>query len=171
MDVFEAIRSRRSIRRYAGRPMEEDAIGQVLEAARLAPSANNHQEWRFIVVREPEARMRLSIAAKGQGFVGEAPVVIACCAVESQHVMTCGQFAYAIDLAIAVDHMTIAAAALGLGTCWVGAFYEDKVREVLGIPGDVRVVALLTLGYPAEKPSPRPRKNLKDIVCHEKWSS
>jgi nitroreductase len=152
------------------RPVEKEAIEQVLEAARLAPSANNHQEWRFVAVSEPETRMRLSIAAKGQGFVGEAPVVIACCAVESQHVMTCGQPAYAIDLAIAVEHMTLAAAALGLGTCWVGAFYEDRVREVLGIPDSVRVVALLTLGHPKEKPSPRPRKKLEDIVCFEKWS-
>ncbi|HEX9934437.1 MAG TPA: nitroreductase family protein [bacterium] len=170
MDVFDAIRSRRSIRIYSTRPVERGTLETVLEAARLAPSANNRQEWRFVVVQDQETRHKLAIAAKGQGFVGEAPVVIACCAVESGHVMTCGQSAYTIDLAIAIDHITLAARALDLGTCWVGAFYEERVRNVLGIPDSIRVVGLLTLGYPRENPAPRPRKKLEDIVAYETWS-
>ena len=83
--------------------------------------------------------------------------------------MTCGQPAYTIDVSIAIDHMTLAAAALGLGTCWIGAFHEDQVREILRIPDSIRIVELLTLGYPGERPHPRPRKKLDEIVMHEQW--
>jgi nitroreductase len=169
MDVMEAIRTRRSVRSYLNKPVEDETLNQVLEAARLAPSANNRQEGSYVVVRDQESRHLLSIAAEGQGFVAEAPVVIACCAVESNHVMSCGQPAYAVDLSIAVDHMTLAAASLGLGTCWIGAFDEDRVREILGIPESVRVVALLALGYPKHASSPRPRKLFNEIVHREKW--
>jgi nitroreductase len=83
--------------------------------------------------------------------------------------MTCGQPAYAIDVAIAVDHMTLAAVALDLGTCWIGSFYEEKVREIMGVPQEIRIVALLPLGYPAEEPGPRPRKSLDEVVAWEHW--
>ena len=169
MDVFEAIRSRRSIRSYLDKPVEEEKLRQVLEAGRLAPSANNRQEWRFVVVREAITRQKLKEAACGQGFVGEAPVVIACCSVESKKIMTCGHSAYAIDVSIAIDHMTLAAAGLGLGTCWIGSFYEDQTRRILNIPDSVRIVELLTLGYPAEQPGARSRKKLDEIVFYEQW--
>jgi nitroreductase len=171
MNVFEAIRTRRSIRAYQDRPVEEEKLLQVLEAARLAPSSANRQEWRFVVVRDAQARMRLMSAAKNQPFVGQAPVVIACCAETDQHVMTCGQMCYSIDLAIAIDHMTLAAWELGLGTCWIGAFYADKVQEILGIPEEIPVVELLTLGYPDSIPQPTSRLSLDEIVKYERWSS
>jgi len=169
MDVFEAIRVRRSIRSYANQPVEKEKLMQVLESGRLAPSANNRQEWRFVVVQDPQKRKMLSEAACGQEFVAEAPVVLACCAVESDRIMACGHPAYAVDLAIAIDHMTLAAVGLGLGTCWIGAFHEEQVQKILGIPSTVRVVELLTLGYPAEQPKPRPRKKLDEIVFFENW--
>lgn len=169
MDVFEAIRTRRSIRSYRDAEVEEEKLNKVLDAGRLAPSANNGQEWRFVVVRNGETRHKLGEAACSQKFVAEAPVVIACCSVESEKVLTCGHPAYAIDVAIAIDHMTLAATSLGLGTCWIGAFYEDRVREILGIPDSIRVVELLTLGYPKEKPLPRVRKRLGEIVSYEWW--
>ena len=169
MDVFEAIEKRRSIRSYLDKPVEEDKLNRILDAGRMAPSANNRQEWRFIVVRDSTTRKRLMEAAGGQRFVGEAPVVIACCSVESDKMLTCGHPAYAIDVAIAIDHMTLAAVALGLGTCWVGAFYEDRVRDILNIPEWVRVVELLPLGYPDEKPGLRLRKRLNEIVFYEEW--
>lgn len=170
MDLYDAIGQRRSVRHYEDRPIEEAKLLRVLEAARLAPSARNIQEWRFIVVRDAETRRRLSEAAKGQAFVAEAPVVIAACGTVTDYVMTCGQAAYPIDLAIGTDHLCLAAAAEGLGTCWVGAFYEQQARIVLGVPETVRIVALLAMGYPAEKPDPRPRKTLEEIVAWEKWS-
>ena len=97
-------------------------------------------------------------------------VIIACCAVRSEYILKCGHPAYAIDIGIAGDHITLAAAALGLGTCWIGDFQEDQVKKILNIPDSVRVVELLTLGYPDSKPSPRPRKDLNEIVYYEKWS-
>jgi nitroreductase len=169
MEVFKAIQTRRSIRHYLDQPVEKEKLGQVLEAARLAPSAKNRQEWAFVVVQYKETRKKLSIAACGQSFVSEAPVVIAGCSTESEYVMTCGQYGYSIDLAIAIDHMTLMAASLGLGTCWIGAFHEDQVKKILNIPDKIRVVELLTLGYPSHQPSPRSRKGFDEIVRYEKW--
>ncbi len=169
MDLFETIRNRRSIRKYHDQSLDPEDLNKVLEAGRLAPSANNRQEWRFVVVQDADMRQKLSVAACGQKFVAEASAVIACCTVESEKIMTCGHPTYAIDLAIVIDHMTLAAAALGLGTCWIGAFYEDQVRELLNIPESVRVVELMTLGHPAESPGPRPRKSISEIVMHETW--
>ena len=168
MDLMQAIRARRSIRNFLDKSVEEELLLAVLEAGRLAPSARNMQDWRFIVVRDAATRSLLAKAARDQQFVGQAPVVIAACGT-SDLVMTCGQAAYAIDVAIALDHMTLAAAALGLGTCWIGAFYEDLVKEILGVPPEIRVVALLPLGYPAEEPGPRGRKSLDEIIAREHW--
>lgn len=169
MDVFEAIRQRRSVRSYSDKEVEEEKLQQVLEAGRHAPSANNRQEWRFVVVRDPEQRRKLMDAAHGQRFVGEAPVVVVACATESDHIMSCGHPAHLIDVAIAVDHMTLAARALGLGTCWVGAFEADAVRQALGIPDEVEVIQLLPLGYPTEWPSGRSRRSLHSLVHQDRW--
>jgi nitroreductase len=169
MDVMEAIKQRRSIRKYRDRPVEDEKLKRILEAGRLAPSAANRQEWRYIIVRDKETRQNLMKAAKGQPFVGEAPIVIAACAETDNHVMTCGQLCYPIDLAISIDHMTLKAVDEGLGTCWIGAFYEDEVKKILGVPEDVHVVELLTLGYPADIPPPRPRLTMSEIVHYEKW--
>ena len=173
MKVMEAIAERRSIRSFSGRPIEEEKLLRVLEAGRMAPSARNMQDWKFVVVKDPGLRQRLAEAARNQEFVGQAPVVIVACGT-SDYVMTCGQLTYPIDVAIAVDHITLAAVEEGLGTCWIGAFYEDKVKEILGIPETVRVVALLPLGYPAEpaktaKAMPKPRKLLEEIVVYDGW--
>jgi nitroreductase len=168
MDLMQALRARRSIINFLDKPVEEEKLLAVLEAGQLAPSAKNMQDWKFIVVRDFVTRQRLAEAARDQQFVGQAPVVIAACGT-SDLVMTCGQPAYAIDVAIALDHMTLAAVSLDLGTCWIGAFYEEKVKEILGVPQEVRVVALLPLGYPAEQPGPRPRKSLDDVVAWEHW--
>ena len=170
MDIYEAIAHRKSVRSFKDKDVPEEIISRLLEAARLAPSASNRQEWRFIVVRDQATRKELSVAARGQKFVGEAPVVLACCAETDSHVMACGQLCYPIDVAIAIDHITLCATADGLGSCWIGAFDEDKAKEILGIPPQIRVVGLLPMGYPKD-PS-RVEKNrlpLEDIVKHERW--
>jgi len=169
MNVIDAIKARRSIRAYQDRPIEEEKLLKVLEAGRLAPSARNLQDWKFIVVRDKNKRQRLSVVALNQSFMAQAPVVIAACGIETEYIMTCGQHTYPIDVSIAVDHMSLAAMEQGLGTCWIGAFYEDLAREILGIPEKIRVVVVLTLGYPAESPSARPRKKLKEIVAYDHW--
>ncbi|MCK4261784.1 nitroreductase family protein, partial [bacterium] len=117
-------------------------------------------------------RQKLMSAAKGQSFVGEAPVVIACCAKTDNHKMTCGQLCYPIDVAIAIEHMALKAVEEGLGTCWIGAFYEDEAKKILNIPEEIRVVELLTLGYPAEEAEVKKnRLALEEIVMYDKWSS
>ncbi len=170
MDVAKAIASRRSVRKYQPKPIEDEKLRLILEAGRLAPSARNMQEWKFVIVTDPETKKKLVPAARNQQFLAQAAVVIAACAVETNHVMTCGQQCYPIDLAIAVDHMTLKACEEGIGSCWIGAFYEDQVKQVLCIPDQVRIVSLLALGYPAENPPARPRKPLDDIVSYERWS-
>lgn len=181
MNVMEAIARRRSVRSYSDQPVPDEVLLRILEAGRLAPSARNMQDWKFVVVKDQEQRQRLAEAAKNQEFVGQAPVVIAACGT-SEYVMTCGQLTYPIDVAIAVDHMTLAAVEEGLGSCWIGAFHEDKVKAILGIPKAVRVVALLPLGYPAETKvaqalkakvdwaASKPRKPLAEIVAYDKWA-
>ncbi len=170
MTVMEAIKLRKSVRSWEDKPVEDEKISAVLEAARLAPSASNRQEWRFVVVREEATLKKLVPAARGQTFVGEAPVVIACCAESDEHVMACGQLCYPIDVAIAIDHMTLAAVELGLGTCWIGAFDEGKAKDILGIPEGVRVVELLPLGYPADpSPKEKSRKAAGELVHWDKW--
>lgn len=169
MDVFEAIKERRSVRAYDDKPVEKEKLNKIFEAARLAPSAANYQEWRFVVVTEKSKGKALMMAANNQSFVAEAPVVIACCAETDEHKMRCGEQCYPIDVAIAIDHITLAAVALGLGTCWIGSFYPDKVREILNIPKTIKVVELLTLGYPADSPRPKNRKTIEEIVHYEEW--
>ena len=169
MEVYEAIRQRYSVRGYLDKDIEDDKLNRILEAARLAPSARNIQEWKFIIVKDGDTRQKMIDACKGQQFVGQAPVVIVACAVITDYTMSCGQLAYPVDLAIAVDHMTLQAVELGLGTCWIGAFYEDKVKELLQIPEEVRIVAVLPVGYPATTPKEKDRKTLDQITCREKW--
>lgn len=168
MDVLTAIKGRRSIRKYSDRPVEEDVLGKVLEAGRLSPSANNKQSWKFIVVREKNKIARLTEATE-QPFVGEAPVILVSCGTEPVSVMMCGQHRYTVDLSIATAYMILEAYEQGLGTCWLGRFDEKKVKEILEIPDEVRVVAVTPLGYPAETPQPRPRKDFESVVCYEKY--
>jgi nitroreductase len=170
MDVIECIKSRCSVRSYQEVEVEEDKLLQVLEAGRRAPSARNLQEWKFVVVRDAQLRRQLVDAAGGQGFVGEAPVVIVACATKSDHIMSCGHPSHLIDVAIAIDHMALAARELGLGTCWIGAFNQDAVRKVLGIPKSVEVIELLPLGYPSSWPSATSRKPLEEVVCYDGWA-
>jgi nitroreductase len=170
VDVYEAIATRKSVRAFKEKDVPEEKIVRLLEAARLAPSASNRQEWRFVVVRDPSMRKHLSVAARGQTFIGAAPVVLACCAETDEHVMACGQLCYPIDVAIAIDHITLCAVDEGLGTCWIGAFDEDQVKELLGIPPQIRVVGLLPVGYAQD--SSKVGKNrllLQELIKYERW--
>jgi nitroreductase len=169
MDVFTAISQRSSVRAYKDTDVEEDKLKKILEAARLSPSASNRQEWKFIIVKSKETRKKLARAAFGQSFIGEAPVVIIACGTESKSVMGCGQPTHTVDVSIACAFMILQAYELGLGTCWIGAFKEDAVKNILKIPKQVRVVAMTPLGYPDEPPLPKDRKSLDQIVCFEKY--
>ncbi|MFO8060428.1 MAG: nitroreductase family protein [Bacillota bacterium] len=167
---MEAIQARRSVRNYKPDPVPESDLEAILEAARLAPSASNRQPWKFVVVTDPDRRAALCRAARNQAFVGQAPVVIVAVALEPDQTMMCGVERYAVDLAIAVDHITLAAADRGLGTCWIGAFDQEQARTIAGVPDQYKVVTVLPLGYPADEPRPKSRKTLNEIVCREVFS-
>lgn len=170
MNVFRAISERSSIRSYEDKEVENDKIEKILEVGRLSPSAGNIQRWKFIVVKNKETIRQIAEASRNQMFVAEAPVVIVACSVESSHIMTCGQPAYTVDLSIAFSYMILEAYELGLGTCWIGAFFEEPIKKILNIPEDVRVVALTPLGYPKDNLIiSKKRKNLDEIVCYEKY--
>jgi nitroreductase len=173
MDVFEAIKGRRSIRAYKAVDVPEETVEKLIDAARWAPSAGNLQPWEFIVVRNPETKRRLAEAALGQSFIEEAPVVIVVCADEERSASgygVRGRTLYCIqDTAAAIQNIHLAAYALGLGTCWVGAFRENEAKKILDIPDGVRPVAIIPVGFPAESPQPRSRRPLKQIIHYEKF--
>ncbi len=171
MDIYQAIRTRRSVRAYRDAPVEEDKLARIFEAVRMAPSARNDQEWRFIVVRAAAARRRIANEASEYHFIGDAPLIVVCCAETDGRVMRCGQLAYTVDVSIAVDHLTLAAAAEGLGTCWIGSFDEGLLKEILGIPPVIRVVTLTPLGYPRDAGAlvSKSRLPLSEILRYDKW--
>jgi nitroreductase len=172
MELYEAVQKRLSVRSYKPDPVPEEALDRILEAGRLAPSAKNLQPWKFIVVKDPAIRQALVPACRGQASVGQAPVVICGCAIDAQVWKGMGGYwsAETVDITIALEHMILAAAAEGLGTCWIGAFIEAEVRKVLAIPEGVKPIALTPLGYPAVEAKPRPRKPLSEITCFDRWS-
>lgn len=170
MNVYEAINERRSVRAYQDKSVPEKTLTRILEAARVAPSAKNRQAWKLIVVKDSQTRKKLVEAANNQQFVGEAPIIIAAVGLTPNDTMRCDIPTDPVDVAIVIDHITLAAVEEGLGTCWIGSFYQDKVCQILGIPSSCKVVELLTLGYPADSPRPKSRKPLKEIICYEKFS-
>lgn len=173
MDVFEAIKGRRSIRAFQNRDVPPETVDRLIDAARWAPSAGNIQPWEFIIVRKPETKRRLAEAALEQTFIEEAPVVIVVCADEnrsSQGYGIRGKTLYCLqDTAAAIQNIHLAAYALGLGSCWVGAFREDEAKKILKTPEGVRPIAIIPVGYPAEKPQPRNRRPINQITHYESF--
>ncbi len=170
MGVFEIIRKRRSIRLYEEKPVEQEKLNRVLEAGRLAPSADNCQPWRFVVAINDEVKEKLRASYDEEWFVS-APVIIIGCAVPKEGwVRMDGQEYWMVDVAIAMQNMILVATELGLGTCWVADFDEEAARKALKLPPSVRVVAMTPLGYPAvEKRPVRNRKPLSEIVHYNSW--
>lgn len=171
MDIFEAIKNRRSIRAFERKAVSEEQVGRLIDAARHAPSAGNIQPWEFVVVRDQQIKQQLSIAALNQTFIEEAPVVIVVCANEArsgQGYGSRGVNLYCIqDTAAATENMLLTVCAMGLGACWIGAFREEMVRQALNTPTHVRPVAIIPVGYTSEKPVPRRRRPIKEIVHRE----
>jgi len=171
VNVFEAIMNRRSVRAFTNEPVSDEEVMKLIDAARWAPSAGNIQPWEFVVVRDPEIKRGLSVAALDQTFIEEAPVVIVVCANQlrsSRGYGSRGANLFCLqDTAAATQNMLLTAHALGLATCWVGAFQEEEARKVLNIPNGVRPVAIIPVGHPAEKPEAPDRRPLSEIVHHE----
>ena len=168
MTVLDAIRRRYSCRAYQERPIEQKKLDILFEAARLAPSAKNTQDWRFVVVTDKETKHQVAETTNKPSAFKKAGAIIVACS-NSDYVMTCGQAIGPIDIAIALEHIALQATELGLATCWIGSFYTEKVRTILGIPDDIAIIELMTVGYPADKAKQPSREQMEKIVCYDKW--
>lgn len=169
--IIQEIVDRRSVRSYLPRPVEADKLERIMEAGRLAPTANNKQDWKILVVEEETTRRVLvDMASPHQAFLKEAPVILVACALNPGYVMRCGHPSFLIDLSIVLDHISLQAVREGLGTCWIGSFYQDKAREVLGIPTEVQILELMSLGYPDSVLPARPRKSIAQLYQKNRWA-
>ena len=173
MDFFQVIRDRRSIRRYKGIPVEQEKVEKILNAARMAPSWKNMQCWRFLVVREQPKRTNILDALSennpGRNAIATAPIVILVCADTAKSGVSNEISYYIADAATAFAHLCLAAHSLGLGTCWMGSYDEGKIKQLFSLPDRIRIVGITPLGYPDQRPNPRPRKELSEIVFYDEW--
>lgn len=171
MDVKEAVLKRRSVRSFKDREVSRETLEDIMESVRMAPSASNRQDWEFVLVDDGTIREKLYRAASKQTFVQEAPVVVAGVATKPNDMMSCEVNAGTVDLSIALDHLTLRAAEEGLGTCWIGAFDQEKTKDILNIPDGHKVIALMPLGYPETglKQKKKQRKNLDEVVNYNSF--
>ena len=172
MDVVEAIKGRRSIRTFeGGEDVSKETVEGLIDAARWAPSAGNIQPWEFIIVRRSELKKKLAEAALGQSFIADAPVVIVVCADENRSFDGYGERGktlYCIqDTAAAIQNIHLAAYSAGLGTCWIGAFKEEAVGEIMNLTEGIRPVALIPVGYASRFPSSRNKRSASQVVHYE----
>lgn len=181
MEFIDVIKSRRSVRKFSDQEIENEKIEQILECARLAPSWANKQCWSFVIVKDKE---KIELLSKSTGMVNrwlrEIPIIIVACGDPNLSGVRENIVYFMVDVAIATEHLILSATDLGLGSCWIGAFDENRIKEILGIPDNIRVVALVPLGYPAKKAGmqenitrialqSKRRKAFNEIVHYEKW--
>lgn len=170
MNFFELIQTRYSVRAYKPDPVEDDKLAQLLESARLAPTAANRQPFQLIVIHTAgrEAQLR---HVYHRSWFGQAPLLVCACALPAQawYRRTDGKNYSYVDVAIVMDHLTLAATELGLGTCWVAAFDVEAAREMLQLPAEVEPVAFTPIGYAADQPELKTRKPLSELVRYEHW--
>jgi nitroreductase len=168
MELFEVIRKRRSIRKYQQKPVENDKLEKILEAANQAPSAGNRQGYEIVVVEDSAIRLSLAKASLGQVFVASAPLSLVFCANEKRSSAKYGERGKGLyslqDATIAAAYAQLAATELELATVWIGAFNDEEVKTAIGAPNHARPVAILPLGYAAENPGPTSRRTLSDLV-------
>ncbi|MBD3207705.1 nitroreductase [Candidatus Bathyarchaeota archaeon] len=168
MNVIEAIQTRRSIRKYKDEPIPDEDLMKILEAARIAPSAGNKQPWRFVVVRNDEKRKKLGEIARNQTWISNAGIIVAALAMDPKDPEVYERWAER-DVMTAVEHMVLASWDLGYGTCWIGAFTEEPVKELLGVPDEMTVICLLPIGVPDVEPKDRGRKDFSEIFHSEEY--
>lgn len=164
MDAIEALKSRRSIRIYEEKPVPRQIIEEIIDTARLAPSANNIQPWEFVVVTEPETRRKIADLTDYGKFIARSGACVAVFAKGVKH--------YLEDGSAATQNILVAAHALGLGTCWVAGYkkdYAEPIAGLLGIPDGHHLVALISLGYPAEEPETHDKRELADVLHWERF--
>ena len=167
MSLLDIIRKRYSCRSYLEKEVEKEKLDTIFEAARLAPSARNFQDWRFVVVTDKEMKSSLAQCTNRPGFGNAGAIIIACS--NKEYIMKCGQAIGPIDISIALEHISLQAAELGLGSCWIGSFETEKVRELLSIPKEIDIIELMAIGYPAEEGKQNTRLSTEEIFCFDKW--
>ncbi len=169
MEFSELIQRRYSVRAYKPTPVPDEVLQRVLEAARLAPTAANRQPFGLVVLHTEGRREELS-RVYGRAWLADAPIVIAVCGIPAEAwTRRDGKNFVDVDAAIVMDHLILAAANEGLGTCWIGAFDPAAARQVFGLPEGVEPIVLTPLGYPADEWQPKKRKALTELVHHERW--
>lgn len=175
MDLYECMSGRRSIRKYLGDPVPGEKLRRLIEAARVAPSWANKQCCHFILVTDPTAKEGVLAAVPAQNrarsALEQAPVIVVACANPALSGNMEGKPYYMLDVGIAMEHLVLAAYNEGLGTCWMGWFDEAAMKQALGVPEEIRVVAISPLGFPAESPEMRPRKSVEEMASENRWGS
>ncbi len=164
METLEAIRTRRTIRQFKSDPIPRENVESLIDAARLAPSANNIQPWEFVAITKRETREKIAQDVQSGAFIASAPLCIAILCPETRHAIQ--------DAAAAMENLMLAAWDMGIGSCWVAAYREpfaERVRELVEGPADYNVIALAALGYPAAKPEIPPKRAVKDILHWERF--
>jgi nitroreductase len=164
MNVLKAVKSRRSVRKFKPESIPADKLGMIFEAARLAPSAGNCQPWRFVVVQKRSRKKAVAKAANDQEFISDAAVIVVAVCDPRASPGWCEK-----DTMIALEHIVLAATSMGYGSCWIGAFDEQAIKHLLNIPASMKVVAILPIGVPDEKPRARSRKDFSEIFFQEQW--
>ena len=167
MEFLELVRNRSSVRAYKSTPVEDDKLDLILEAARLAPTGSNRQAFRLIVIHTAGREEELKSIYNRDWFV-QAPVLICACAVseEGQPYRETGHYR---NIGIVMDHLILAAASLGLGSCWIGSYDAEAARRILGLPEEIHPVVFATLGYADGEPRPKVRKPIEELVRYERW--
>ncbi|MCM8829724.1 MAG: nitroreductase family protein [Candidatus Omnitrophica bacterium] len=172
MEFEDVIKTRRSIRRYKKKEIPEDILKKILEGARLAPSGNNRQPWYFIVVRDEAKKRKIAEYSYNQTFIADADCIIVCCGKKYPNPYEpLKDNCYIVDVTIAIDHLILTARNYGIGSCWIGAFYPDPIKKLLGIPGDIDVLMIVPLGYPEGGFSEASyRKDINEIIFKEEFN-
>lgn len=170
MNVLEAIKTRRSVRKYKPEIIPDTDLKKILKAAQLAPSAGNKQPWKFIVVRDKEMKRKLAEASRRQLWIADAAVVVAALAMDKKDPSIYEKWAEK-DVMTAVEHMVLSSWELGYGTCWIGAFDQRDVKKLLEIPEEMTVISLLPIGIPDQRPQPKKRKRFDEVFFEEKYGN
>lgn len=168
MDVKDAILTRKSVRSYKENKVPQEKLEEIMDSVRMAPSANNKQDWKFVIVEDEE---KVYQAAKKQNSVKEASAVIAGVSTNPDEEMTCEILSGNVDLAIALDHLSLRAAEEGLGTCWIEAFHQKQMKKILEIPDEYKIICMMTIGYPKEplRKAEKDRKSLEEIITYDSF--
>ncbi|NIU84305.1 MAG: nitroreductase [Candidatus Thorarchaeota archaeon] len=173
MDIYEVFKTRRSIRSYQSRPVPDESLNKILESIRIAPSGSNRQPWKFIIVIDAELKKEVARACSNQLWIADAPIIIVACGwkIDYSRGGYMGDMSFLVDVSIAFTQMILAARAEEIGTCWIGAFDNTKVKKLLEIPEDVDVVAITPLGFPknVEFTPPGKRKQIDEITSTNKY--